>query len=552
MKKVFFFFCMLIICIASHAQTATNADGTLKLRGNVAIMVTSHTFTKDKGQFKQVVDDDLIKELKTAFNAMAMQKFGNSGFGIVNRDNDAYANVRKVLEEQKLEDYIDGFSVQAKGEGADCLFLSDITMYSEDNAVQMFLSIRLINIENNMGFHYSMKTKPTMLTDQLGMATQAKEMIKEYEKFFYEHILDTYPEQYAIAKSEGKKLYLAAYQPNGRILETDKFYAFKYSQIPLKLGNNTMPVQVLEKIATASGATNAGGYCLVKSDKAVQPSSDIVLFRNQEEPKVSKPMTITYFALNYEANTNEGFIKNRVNNAVYDALTRHPGSVVIEQEHLPELKKERELQKTEDFIDGHVVEQMKAIGAEYMLHLDNFEINGGQVTFKLNMVSIEQNRIVRTVDVMSSIDNIENEMYKQICERLAYPCNVTLIDKKNLAVISGWSLSDNTKFIIQANKPIQNPITGEISYSLAQICTCKVTNYMGNKCNATIESIESKEDFNIITQYSDAGALTIKIDGSSIKSDTSTETGVEKTKKKSSIRSGLMNALKESVTISVK
>lgn len=557
MKNFVFLMCAMIMCTFSFAQNATNADGTIKSRGNVAIMVTSHSFTFQDGIFKKQIDDETIITLKSAINAMAMQKFGNSGFGIVNRDNEAYENVKKVMEEQKLEDYINGFSVQAKGEGADCLFLTDITTFSENNFSQTFISCRLINIANNIGLHYSMKTEPINMSNEIKMATEIRQMVNEFGEFLNKHILDAYPEQYAIVKSEGKKIYLAAYQPNGRILESDKFYAFQYTQEALKIGQQSQPVTVLKPLAVATEATAASGYCLVKSDKALQPSNDIVLFRNQQNPKVSAgPMTWTYFALQYKPNTYEGFIMNRVNNAVYDALTRHPGSVIVEQEHLLELKKERELQKTEDFIDGHVVEQMKAIGAQFMIHLENFSINGSQISFKLNAISVEQNKILRTIDVVTSIDNIEDEMYKQICERMAYPCNILSMDKNSINLISGWSLNPGDEFIIQVNKEMKNPITGEISYNRVEVCKCNVIEYNGNKFTAAINEVISEEDFKILPKYSEANSTTICMDGSSIKSSISTESDLEKAikkqekkeKRKAFVKS-LGKALQESVTI---
>lgn len=547
MKRFIFFMCMVFTAIASSAQTAVNADGTIKYRGNVAIIVTSHYFTFENGTFKKSVDDELTTELKSALNAMAMQKFGNSGFGVVNRDNEAYANVKKALEEQKLEDYINGFSVQAKGEGADVLFLSDMTAYTENQVCQIFISCRLINIVNNTGFHYSMKTEPISMSDTDGMRSEIRKMIQQYQDFLYSHILDVYPEQYAIAKADGNKLYLQAYQPNGRILTDDNFYAFKFGQEALKLGQKNQSVQVLQKLATATDAVAANGYCMVKSDKALQPSNDIVIFRNQSEPKVTAgPMLFTYFALPYKPNTYEGFIKNRVNNAVYDALTRHPGSLIIEQEHLPELKKERELQKTEDFLGGHVVEQMKAVGAQYMLHLDNFTINGSQISFQLDMVSIEQNKVLRTVEVKTSIDNIENEMYKQVCERMAYPCNITMTDKKNATILSGWALPVDSKIIIQVNKQIQNPMNGEVSYTKVQVCRCSVTEYMGCKFTVKVDEIMSEEDFKLLTQYSASGSATIMMDGFGIRTNTNTVSDVEKIvqkKKKAEKRKSFFNKL---------
>ena len=70
-----------------------------------------------------------------------------------------------------------------------------------------------------------------------------------------------------------------------------------------------------------------------------------------------------------------------------------------------------------------------------MIHLDNFVIEGSKVSFRLNMVSVAENRILRTIQVSTSVDNIENEMYKQICERLSYPCNILNVGKKELTIL---------------------------------------------------------------------------------------------------------------------
>lgn len=43
-----------------------------------------------------------------------MQKFQNMCFGIVNRDDEATKQVEELIEENKLEDYLDGISAKAK------------------------------------------------------------------------------------------------------------------------------------------------------------------------------------------------------------------------------------------------------------------------------------------------------------------------------------------------------------------------------------------------------------------------------------------------------
>ncbi|MCH5308868.1 MAG: hypothetical protein J1E58_03325 [Prevotella sp.] len=559
MKKNLLLIYAMLLCVASFAQTATNADGSLRFRGNVAIFVTHKTYVFEKGSFKRQVDDQLDvaeKELDGAMYALAMQKFGNSGWGVVNRDNELAAKVKSQLEEQKLEDYIEGFAVHAKGEGADCIFICDRTLYQEENVVQMFYACRLIDLTTNKGLHFSMKSDPIVATDMLGMQKQIRKMIEDYQTFLYQSILEYDPAQFVIMKSDGKKLYLGSVSSSGRVLESDKFYAFKFSKESLKANERSVDVSVLSKLAeSTSKPVGESGYLVIKTDKTIEASNDVILFKDQSEPtSVSMTNTLAYFPLTYSPDTYDGFIKTRVNNAAYDALTKHPGSTIIEQEFLPELKKERELQKTEDFIDGHVVEQMKAIGAQYILHLDNFSMNGKQVSFKLNLVSIEQNRIIRSVDVVSSIDNIENEMYKQLCERMIHPCNIKTINKEKISVLSGWALKEGTKFIISINKQIQNPITGETSYTSVDVCKCSVTQYMGCRFGAKIDKIISPEDYAALDQYADNGSASIRLDGSDIKSDTSTQSEVEKTVKKQERKEkakSLLKALGSAINIQV-
>ena len=267
---------------------------------------------------------------------------------------------------------------------------------------------------------------------------------------------------------------------------------------------------------------------------------------------------MTFFGLDNDSETFDGMIKGRINNAMFAAITKHAGLQLIEHDHLSALKNERELQKSEDFIDGHVVEQMKAIGSQFMIHLDNFVIEGSKVSFRLNMVSVAENRILRTIQVSTSVDNIENEMYKQICERLSYPCNILNVGKKELTILSGWALRYDDKIIISANKQIENPITKEVSYSKVPLCKCSVAEYMGNKFIATVDEVINEDDYKMIDKYSAVSALSILMDGSDIKSNDSETSDVEKAvkkqeraKKTESLLKGLGDALLKSTSVSV-
>ena len=97
MKRIVFFILTAFISVAAKPQTATNADGTLKMRGNVAIMATYNDYTFKNGVFDKQIDDSTATRLKSAYTALAMQAFGDACFGIVNRDNKASENVNKLL-----------------------------------------------------------------------------------------------------------------------------------------------------------------------------------------------------------------------------------------------------------------------------------------------------------------------------------------------------------------------------------------------------------------------------------------------------------------------
>lgn len=271
------------------------------------------------------------------------------------------------------------------------------------------------------------------------------------------------------------------------------------------------------------------GQLTVKSDKQVSNPSNIVIFRNVAQPifKGTNQMTMTFFGLDDNEDSFDGLIKSRINNAMNDAITKHAGLQLIEHDQLVSLKKERELQKSEDFIDGHVVEQMKSIGAMYLLKLEDYKRNDAQVSLKISLISVEQNRILRTVDVVSSIDNIENEMYKQLCERIAYPCMVKRVGKDKIQVTSVLSFTEKDDCILQLTKAVQNPMTQEVSYNRVDVCSLKFDTYMGNRCIMAIDKVISKEDLLDIEANSSKGLVTIRINGANIKSIVGSKTEVQ-------------------------
>lgn len=553
MKKSLLLLLLMLCALNLFAQTATNADGTIRFRGNVAILVNGNSFTFENGVFRKSVSDETLTLLKTSLRVLAIQKFQNLCFGVVNRDDEAAEQVQEVIEENKLEDYIDGFSVKAKGQGADHLFLIDITLYGENsNALQLEISTRLMNIENNMGHHYYFKSDALSLGNLFTIRHSIRSMVQDFSAHLDKALMSIFPEQYYVIRTNGKTWNVGAYQPTGAILETDKFYAFRFKKEELKFDQEAVsaPIQVLEKVAVGdSPSLDSDGSMRLKMNKSIKDFSDIVLLREVEEPIFSGTyqMPITFFGLDYDLDSYDGLNKNRINNAIYTAITRHPGLQLIEHDLLPELKKERELQKSEDFINGHVVEQMKAIGAMYLIKLEDYSFNQNQVSFKMAFISVEENRILRTVDVTSSIDNLDNEIYKQLCKRFTYPCIIKKLDKDKMEITSILSFPTDTKCIMELNKEVKNPLTEEISHTRINVCAVNVDEYKGNKCIVSIEEIFSPENMDEMINSSINKKAFIRIDGSNIESDKDTQSDVKKKSDKVARRKSFMNTLKKVV-----
>lgn len=556
MKHLIFLLLAVMPMLTISAQTSVNADGTIKHRGNVAIMVEGRSFTFNNGRFVKAVDDKTLSMLKTSLRTLSIEKFQNMNFGIVNRDDEANSQVKQLIEENKLEDYLDGFSVQAKNQGADYLFLVDITNYGENNsAFQTEIATRLISITNNFGYHKLYRSAAIRLGDEADMREKANELIKEFSASLDEQITAVFPEQYFIAKADGRTWNLGAYQPNGTIRTTDKFYAFKFTKTNMQIRNSPIPIQILDEVGVASDPKGIGGYVQVKADKSIKNTSDVVVFRNLAQPVFggTNQMLITFFGLPYELDSYEGLIKSRINNAVFSAITENVGTQLIEHDHLPEIRGERELQKSEDFLDGHVVEQMKAIGAMYLLKLENLSMKGEQVSFKMSLISVAQNQIIRSLDITSSIDNIDKEMYKQLCERIGFPCVVENVNGKTLEMSSILTLKDGVDCVLELTKAVKNPNDGKVSYLRTDVCKLKFKEYHGNKSLMSISKVLSKDDIKDLANQSINGFVSYRIDGDKIASDIDTQSDVrqkagklkstEKTEK--SKKSSFWNTVKE-------
>ncbi|MDE5711786.1 MAG: hypothetical protein K2I27_11910, partial [Bacteroides sp.] len=130
--------------------------------------------------------------------------------------------------------------------------------------------------------------------------------------------------------------------------------------------------------------------------------------------------------------------------------------------------------------------------------------------------------------------------------RIANPCVIKLIDKNTLEMSSLLTLKDGDDCILEMTKAVQNPMTGEVLYSVAELCTLTFEEYKGNKCILSIDKIKSKEDMENLEANSANGFITFRVDGTKIKSDLDTESDVKKQAgKKKKSKSSIWNKLKE-------
>ena len=526
MKRIFLLIALsMSLVMHMFGQTVTNADGSIKFRGNVAVIANCEMFEFINGMPNVTSPEGqaAMNELATALRVLAQTKFGDIAFGIVNRDDDAAQQVQATIRENKLEDYINGYSVQAKNQGADWLFIINATLLNYDNKTgQVFLDSRLVNVENNLGYHHHYASKELNANQIVVEAAKAtKDFMKDLESFLY----TLFPEQYYIAEANGKNLSLGAYQLNGRILPTDKFYAFKFKKETTVLMVQNTEVQIIEPAGTATDTKIEKGKLLVKSDTKLSADPEIVLLRNLPEVTIWQPsITVTYFGLDYDSASKDGFARQRVNNAVLSAITDNPFVQLIEQETIEQLHNERELQKSEDFLNGHTVDQMKAVGAGIILKVDNYQSDGENAVFILSVIDVASNQIVRQVEISSSLNDLETAIRKNLYDRFLSYASVASADKKAITIYTPSSIPQGTILEFYATMEQKNPLTGEVGYTNTMLASGEVIASKGQQ--SIIKPIEKSKhinDYTDLKSFSEANNIRVKIDGSKVKVETKKE-----------------------------
>ena len=153
MKRILLASMMTIVaCLGMRAQVV-DEKGEKVYTANVAIVVKETMYSVDDGKMVEI-DVKGREKLSSAYNLWLNQQFAQNGFLIVNNDPAVNEKINAIIEENKLEEYIDGLAVQARNVGAQFIALLDYTTYMEDNKYVTFdYSFRFIDVTTNVAAH---------------------------------------------------------------------------------------------------------------------------------------------------------------------------------------------------------------------------------------------------------------------------------------------------------------------------------------------------------------------------------------------------------------
>lgn len=502
MKKAIFFLGLLLLSGNSFSQVHTDEFGKKVSRGNIALIVQEDFFSDG-----QRVSEQTKSDLNTATYAWVSKQLIDWGFQIVNRDDEAMQKVSKLLRESKSENYLDGLSIQAKGQGADYLLLVDMsTLYEGKNSKNVTLdySYRFITIQNNIGSHAKLRTE-IIFENENQFRTAIQNSISDNTIFFATFLRRFFPVQFAIQSMDGKNITLSALQPVGSIYNSDKLYFYNYEVKDAVLAGQQKKFDVINLLATAKAKDFKvkNSTLVVKTDKSLPKKNNIYAALSEKNTLQNEErFPTTVIGLQYDLNSKDGYVKKMVNQAVYCGLSKLPHFMLIESDMLPSLNKERELQKTEDFLNGHTVEQLKAMGAQYLVHISNFTNSNNIVSFTLSVLDVASNTIAKTFECQCHISNLDELVYARLKYLFMLNCVVEKADKKSIEVLSTLPIDvsvGNTSYTLVVIKPVTTP-NGQTTYQRVEIARLKYAEYMGMKHRFDFDKILNKDEYNDISK----------------------------------------------------
>lgn len=507
MKRLLLLLSICCYLSSATAQTVTDPNGDKVYRGNIAVFVQENKYVFDTKKPQQESQAGTPKaNTETATYAWVMKILQDEGFRVVNRDSKLSQDVKTLINEQKSEDYLDGLSNQAKNQGADWLLMVDMTTLVEENKYITFnYAYRLISVENNIGNHAQSEDK-FIWNGEESFRQEFAQSIERNRVFLVNFLRKFFPVQFGIMGIKGNNITLSAYQPVGSLTANDKAYIYRYSNNKVFYQGKEEDFNVLDLLAVGNGFRSDNGYLVARTNNSIKDiENTFACLTEKNTLALEQRFFTTIIGIPYDINTRDGYLKKRVNQSVYCAVGQLPQLGLIESDLLPKLKAERELQKGEEFMDGHTVEQFKAVGASFLISITNFNVDEKDpdvVSFTLDFLDVASNVAIKTFDVKCHISNLDEAVKYYLSYVFTFPCAIGEVDNTTIAIYSKVPICANIgdSFILTYIKTTTSPSGDPISQRV-ELATLKYTEYHGMKHLFTIDKVQNKDDMKHISEY---------------------------------------------------
>ena len=514
MKQLFMSLLLALTLAFNVKAQMVNEKGEKSYVANVAVVVNESMYNIDGGKMLKV-DVRGRETLKSALTLWLSQLFSQNGFLIVNSDESVNAKINAIIEENKLEEYIDGLAVQAKNLGAQFMVLVDYSLYLENNKyASVDFSFRLIDVNTNIAAHRYVSHQ-AVCNDVLQLSNATATAVSMFRAEFNDFFNGQFLPQFVVSEVKGKKAKMFCTRPIP--LKKDlvvNYYKWYYE--PYYFQGQNLNFCVLDYLTYSAPLGKAKydthtGAVRLKTDTAIKANpQEILAIGGVKWFSVGTELLnnfFTFIELPYNEKSPEGYARKSVNQAIYNAITNTPNyNMIIESSLLPELKAERERQKDEAFmyVENNARKkyleafQTGAFGAQFLIDVDNFKIdksNWKKVSFTLNLHSVGENAQLKSVDISCHISNLKDIIQYHINQYLNTPVSIAYYDKKSLAVYSPMYLKANVGevFILQNYMEITNPMTGEISYQRTPVAEYEYLEWKGQKHVFELKKVLNKD-----------------------------------------------------------
>lgn len=508
---------LLLASATAFAQTATDADGNKVYNGSsIAIFTRMHSYeVRPDGSYEGVITDKMGEEFRVGMNVMATTAAQNQGIQVVNRDDETFKAAQAWIEESKNEDYMDGIAARAKKIGATHVLVQDISMYiySTDEHYIVFETVtNAICVQTNI----ASKICHRYYTGINGSGTTPADILKQEKDALRSYLMSAFPVFFILQNSKGKTASLVATSMFG-MDNTDEVCFYNWSTVKAKQHGRPTEYSRMKLVATGTNPKVVNGVLQVKLDNPVSPSNSLVIKLGDiihSEINTYQHLPIAVADFKTSGNSLDTYCKTEINNAVYNAIYNLDAFNLIENNDLSFVKSERELQKTEDFIDGSVIEQFKASGALYVLSLSEFTQKEKIVNFKIDVLNVETGTIIKSFPINCHISNIDNVVEYYINKIFISPSSITSVSNKQIIVYPTIPLASKLgeTFSILYNKPIINPVDGSVVYNRVEVATGKLVEWNCQEYIIAIDKILDKEDFANIAKNKEDGLYYLRKD----------------------------------------